>query len=60
MRAHLNCVENLPVYGAIVLVMVVSGAQSAMLDVLALTLIGARIWMHEAQATAVLARSAKI
>ena len=43
MRAHLNCVENLPVYGAIVLVMVVSGAQSAMLDVLALTLIGARV-----------------
>ncbi|HET6416660.1 MAG TPA: MAPEG family protein, partial [Polyangiales bacterium] len=29
MRAHLNCVENLPVYGAIVLVIVVSGAQSS-------------------------------
>jgi len=43
MRAHMNCVENLPVYGAIVLVIVVSGAQSAMLDILALTLIGARI-----------------
>jgi len=43
MRAHLNCVENLPVYGAIVLVIVVSGAQSAMLDILALTLMGARV-----------------
>ncbi|MGB5372719.1 MAG: MAPEG family protein [Polyangiales bacterium] len=43
MRAHLNCLENLPIYGAIVLVIVVSGAQSAALDSLALTLIGARI-----------------
>jgi uncharacterized MAPEG superfamily protein len=43
MRAHLNCLENLPIYGAIVLVIVVSGAQSAALDGLALTLIGARI-----------------
>ena len=43
MRAHLNCLENLPVYGAIVLVIVVSGAQSSALDGLALTLIGARI-----------------
>ncbi|MGB3050118.1 MAG: MAPEG family protein [Polyangiales bacterium] len=43
MRAHLNCLENLPIYGAIVLVIVVSGAQSAALDALALTLIGARI-----------------
>jgi len=43
MRAHLNCLENLPIYGAIVLVIVVSGAQSAALDSLALTLMGARI-----------------
>lgn len=43
MRAHLNCLENLPIYGAIVLVIVVSGAESSMLDGLALTLIGARI-----------------
>ena len=43
MRAHLNCLENLPIYGAIVLVIVVSGAQSPALDSLALTLIGARI-----------------
>jgi len=43
MRAHLNCLENLPIYGAIVLVIVVSGAQRSALDSLALTLIGARI-----------------
>ena len=43
MRAHLNCLENLPIYGAIVLVIVLSGAKSPALDGLALTLIGARI-----------------
>ncbi len=43
MRAHLNCLENLPIYGAIVLVIVVSGAESSALDALALILIGARI-----------------
>mgnify|MGYP001821838301 CR=1 FL=1 len=43
MRAHLNCLENLPIYGAIVVVIVVSGAQSSALNGLALTLIGARV-----------------
>ncbi|MGB8331155.1 MAG: MAPEG family protein [Polyangiales bacterium] len=43
MRAHLNCLENLPIYGAIVLAIVVSNARSSTLDILALTLIGARI-----------------
>lgn len=43
MRAHLNCLENLPIYGAIVLAIVVSGARSSALDMLALTLIGARV-----------------
>ena len=43
MRAHLNCLESLPIYGAIVLAIVVSGASSATLDTLALVLIGARI-----------------
>ena len=43
MRAHLNCLENLPIYGAIVLAIVVSGARSSALDLLALTLIGARV-----------------
>jgi uncharacterized MAPEG superfamily protein len=43
MRAHLNCLENLPIYGAIVLVIVVGGAQSSALDALAIALIGARV-----------------
>lgn len=43
MRAHMNCVENLPVYGAIVLAAVATGVSSAILDVLALVLLGARI-----------------
>ena len=43
MRAHLNCLESLPVYGAIVLVIVVTGASNSTLDTLALVLIGARI-----------------
>jgi uncharacterized MAPEG superfamily protein len=43
MRAHLNCLENLTIFGAIVLVIVVSGARSSALDVLALTFMGARI-----------------
>jgi uncharacterized MAPEG superfamily protein len=45
MRAHANCVENLPVYGAIVLAIVVSGAQGFALDALAIALIGFRV-MH--------------
>ncbi|MGD8316465.1 MAG: MAPEG family protein [Myxococcales bacterium] len=43
MRAHANCLENLPIYGAIVLVGVALGAGSPALDVLALILIVARV-----------------
>jgi uncharacterized MAPEG superfamily protein len=43
MRAHANCVENLPVYGAIVLVIVVSETRAEILDILALVLIAARV-----------------
>jgi len=43
MRAHMNCVENLPVYGAIVVAMVVAGVQGPWLDTLALVFLGARI-----------------
>ena len=43
MRAHANCIENLPVYGAIVLVIVVADIQSPTLDTLALVLTGARV-----------------
>lgn len=43
MRAHMNCVENLPVYGAIVVAMLATGVTSPVLDVLALVLLGARV-----------------
>ncbi|MGM0574915.1 MAG: MAPEG family protein [Myxococcota bacterium] len=43
LRAHANCVENLPVLGAIVLAIVVADVSSPTLDVLALTVMGARV-----------------
>jgi uncharacterized MAPEG superfamily protein len=43
MRAHMNCVENLPVYGAIVVAIIASGASGPALDSLALVLITARV-----------------
>lgn len=43
MRAHVNCVENLPVYGAIVLVAVIAQVDNRIMDMLALTLISARV-----------------
>lgn len=43
MRAHMNCVENLPVYGAVVLAIVATGVSSPVLDTLALLLLAARI-----------------
>lgn len=43
MRAHGNCVENLPVYGAIVLALSLRGIDSPVLDGLALVFMGARI-----------------
>lgn len=43
MRAHMNCVENLPVYGAVVVAILATGAGSGLLDTLALILLGARI-----------------
>jgi uncharacterized MAPEG superfamily protein len=42
-RAHLNCIENLPVYGAIVLVATLAGRQGWLLDVLSVAVLGARI-----------------
>lgn len=42
-RAHLNCVENLPVFGAIVLAITVSDLHSPLLDCLAITFLAARI-----------------
>jgi uncharacterized MAPEG superfamily protein len=43
MRAHMNCVENLPVYAAIAVAIVATGAHGAMLDTLALAILAARI-----------------
>lgn len=43
MRAHGNCVENLPVYGAVVLAIIVTGASAPILDSLAIVFMVARI-----------------
>jgi uncharacterized MAPEG superfamily protein len=43
MRAHANCVENLPVYGAIVVAILAAGLDSRGLDWLAIVLLVARI-----------------
>jgi uncharacterized MAPEG superfamily protein len=43
MRAHMNCVENLPVYGAIVVAISASQLTAAFLDVLAVTFLAARV-----------------
>lgn len=43
MRAHANCVENLPVYSAIALTAFAAQATSSLLDALAIAVIVARI-----------------
>jgi uncharacterized MAPEG superfamily protein len=43
MRAHMNCVENLPVYTAIVVALLAAGVTSPILDGLAITILLARI-----------------
>lgn len=43
MRAHANCVENLPIYGAIVLAAFATQVTHAILDTLALTFLAARV-----------------
>lgn len=42
-RAHANCVENLPVYAAIVVVIVATGLKDPWLDTLSATLMAARV-----------------
>ncbi|NIO07412.1 MAG: MAPEG family protein [Deltaproteobacteria bacterium] len=42
-RAHANCIENLPVYGAVVVGVVVTGATGPLLDALAIVLMIARV-----------------
>jgi uncharacterized MAPEG superfamily protein len=42
-RAHANCIENLPVFGAVVLVAAVSGLDTPRMDMLAVVVVAARI-----------------
>jgi uncharacterized MAPEG superfamily protein len=42
-RAHLNCVENLPIYTAIVVALLTAHVASPLLDALAITFLVARI-----------------
>ena len=42
-RAHANCIENLPVYGAIVLAAHLANLDDPLLDALACALLGARV-----------------
>lgn len=43
MRAHANCVENLPVYAAVVVAVHAAGVDDRTLDILACTLLAARV-----------------
>jgi uncharacterized MAPEG superfamily protein len=43
MRAHMNCVENLPVYAAIVVALMATGLRSPIIDNLALVLLASRM-----------------
>jgi uncharacterized MAPEG superfamily protein len=43
MRAHANCIENLPVFGAIVLALYVSGVGGSLVNYLSISVLVARI-----------------
>lgn len=43
MRAHANCIENLPVFGAIVLALYVSGLRGSTVDYLSIGVLVARV-----------------
>jgi len=43
MRAHMNCVENLPIFGALVVALIATGLQSPSVDALSMALLLARI-----------------
>jgi uncharacterized MAPEG superfamily protein len=42
-RAHANCIENLPVFGAIVFALYVANVGGALVDALSVAVLGARI-----------------
>lgn len=43
MRAHANCIENLPVFGAIVLALYASGIDSPLVNAISVVILAARI-----------------
>ena len=43
MRAHANCIENLPVFGAIVLALYVAGVGGSIVNFLSISVLAARI-----------------
>jgi uncharacterized MAPEG superfamily protein len=43
MRAHMNCIENLPVFTAVIFAVTAIGLKSPLIDDLAMTLLAARI-----------------
>jgi MAPEG family protein len=43
MRAHMNCVENLPIYTALLVALMGTGLQSAIIDDLTIAPLSARI-----------------
>jgi uncharacterized MAPEG superfamily protein len=51
MRAHMNCVENLPVYAAIVVALMATSQHSPAVDRLAVTMLAARIGQTVAHIT---------
>lgn len=43
MRAHANCIENLPVFGAIVFVLHVGSVSGSLVNILAIVILAARV-----------------
>src|SRR5215213_4677625 len=43
MRAHMNCVENLPIFGALVVALMATGVQSSLINALCVAVLVARI-----------------
>ena len=43
MRAHANCIENLPVFGAVVMALYASGIDSALASAVSIAILAARI-----------------
>jgi uncharacterized MAPEG superfamily protein len=43
MRAHANCIENLPVFGAIVLALYVGAVRGPVIDVLSIVVLASRV-----------------